>query len=214
MKKLPRNLLAALTLGLLVVSAPALAQTPDDEPPALEGICDGLQGLTPGLYGLCVAYCEAQDADFLSPGDDPSAMNPPHRNILQNYNKLKTEADPSMPCVQQPDDCPCWTEEQLLTVLPPGTNPDANFENACENSPVVTAIENVENGLGVPPAIQLLTFEFSTGLNVCNVANTDYPGGPPQNQMAVTDAELAGCKSSLIAHANANKIDGTVWDCF
>ena len=34
--------------------------TPDDEPPALESDCDGLPG---AAYGLCVAYCEAQDCD-------------------------------------------------------------------------------------------------------------------------------------------------------
>jgi hypothetical protein len=32
--------------------------TPDTDPPAEEGVCDGLGGR---LWGLCVAYCEAQD---------------------------------------------------------------------------------------------------------------------------------------------------------
>jgi hypothetical protein len=32
--------------------------TPDTDPPAEEAVCDGLGGR---VWGLCVAYCEAQD---------------------------------------------------------------------------------------------------------------------------------------------------------
>ena len=87
----------------------ATAQTPDGENPANEDVCDSLIGLTPGLYGLCVAYCEAHDAHILSPGGDPAELDVPNRKILENYNKKKTESDPAMPCVQ-PGPCPCWTD--------------------------------------------------------------------------------------------------------
>jgi hypothetical protein len=48
-------------LGLLALAGGSAAQTSDGRPPANEGICDDLVGATPSLYGLCVAYCEAQD---------------------------------------------------------------------------------------------------------------------------------------------------------
>ncbi len=53
--------------GMLVVTGSATASTPDGETPANEGVCDVLKmdGIHQGLYGLCVAYCEAQDLDQL-----------------------------------------------------------------------------------------------------------------------------------------------------
>ena len=72
---------------LVLVAATGYAQTPDGETPANEGVCDELIGLTPGLYGLCVAFCEAQDCEAtldpvtgevtFDPGRNPS--NPERR---------------------------------------------------------------------------------------------------------------------------------------
>jgi hypothetical protein len=119
--------------GLMVVSGNSLASTPDGETPANEGVCDPLKadGITKGLYGLCVAYCEAQDLDLLGDKD------PPNTRILDNYNKKKTENDPGMPCVQAP--CPCWTTEQLANISNSGGMPtcfiDSNAGTAVlENS--------------------------------------------------------------------------------
>jgi len=60
-----RNLLFSIALssllGLALAPVSALAYgdgTPDTDPPAEEVWCDGLAGR---LWGLCVAYCEAQD---------------------------------------------------------------------------------------------------------------------------------------------------------
>ena len=96
--------------GLLLASGNSLASTPDGETPANEGVCDPLKldGITKGLYGLCVAYCEAQDLDLL--GD----KEPPNTRILANYNKKKTDTDPDMPCIQVP--CPCWSADQLANI--------------------------------------------------------------------------------------------------
>ena len=52
--------LAALTFSF---ATPSLAKTPDGSTPATETICDQYKDDIPGLYGLCVAYCEAQDLD-------------------------------------------------------------------------------------------------------------------------------------------------------
>lgn len=100
---------AALLTGLTMVSGSAVAQTPDGETPANEGVCNVLQapGVSPGLYGLCVAYCEAQDLDSFD-------KEPPNTKILDNYNKRKLASDPAMPCVKVP--CPCWTAEEMTSI--------------------------------------------------------------------------------------------------
>ena len=51
-----------------LISVPLMAQTPDGETPAEETVCDPLKadGITKGLYGLCVAFCEAQDYSALN----------------------------------------------------------------------------------------------------------------------------------------------------
>jgi len=93
----------------LVAASPVIAETPDGETPANEGACDVLKtNATPGLYGLCVAYCEAQDLDIV--GDKET----PNNKILANYNKKKQASDPDMPCVKVP--CPCWTEAEFAAV--------------------------------------------------------------------------------------------------
>jgi hypothetical protein len=102
------------TAGLIVVamlvtfSAPVTADgTPDGTTPANEGVCDVLKGGTPGLYGLCVAYCEAQDLDSFD-------KDPPNTKILNNYRKKMQAGDPDMPCVKVP--CPCWTSAELGSI--------------------------------------------------------------------------------------------------
>jgi len=85
-----------------------MAATPDGSTPANEGACDVLKtNATPGLYGLCVAYCEAQDLDTFD-------KEPPSTKILDNYNKKKLTGDPDMPCLKVP--CPCWTDAELASI--------------------------------------------------------------------------------------------------
>ena len=101
----------ALFTGLAAVSGSAVASTPDGETPANEGVCNVLQGGTPGLYGLCVAYCEAQDLDIV--GDKET----PNNKILANYRRKMAVDDPDMPCIQVP--CPCWSEAELAAITTP-----------------------------------------------------------------------------------------------
>lgn len=97
---------------------PAAAQTPGKTTPASEPMCDTLVDATPGLYGLCVAMCEAQHCvaeynPFTQQVDFDSSCSPSSDQLLANYMKL---ADPSKdpplpPCVQIP--CSCWTEAEI-----------------------------------------------------------------------------------------------------
>ena len=69
MKNCIASFIFFLALGFLP-AAPVIGTTPDLETPAEEGVCDSLKAntVTRGLYGLCVAFCEAQD--FTTP-DEP-----------------------------------------------------------------------------------------------------------------------------------------------
>ncbi len=62
---LKKKLINVVLMAVLAILASpvAYAQTPDGQTPAEETICDQLQvtGVSKGLYGLCVAFCEAQD---------------------------------------------------------------------------------------------------------------------------------------------------------
>lgn len=106
--KLLNRAAAALLASWVLMSGSAAAQTVDGGTPANQGVCNELQNRTPGLYGMCIAYCEAQDLDVV--GDKET----PNNKILANYRKKMQPGDPDMPCIQVP--CPCWTEGQLANV--------------------------------------------------------------------------------------------------
>ena len=102
-----------LILGLLLAGTSVTAKTPDGVTPAEEDVCDILKGGTPGLYGLCVAYCEAQDLDEV----DPSSVAMSKIALLDNYKKKMRPSDPTMPCLNpDPEDCPCFTYDEALAV--------------------------------------------------------------------------------------------------
>ena len=97
--------------------------TPDGQTPAEETICDPLKadGVSKGLYGLCVAFCEAHDfADgnitITEAELDSLAAKAPSGKILANYNKRKQESDPPMPCIVVEPPCPCFTAAQLSEI--------------------------------------------------------------------------------------------------
>lgn len=87
---------------------PAMAQTADGVTPAVEGVCDDLKnpGVSKGLYGLCVAYCEAEASS---------------EAVLRNYNRKKSETDPEMPCLEVVVQCPCWDTDTLAAAEGPSS---------------------------------------------------------------------------------------------
>ena len=105
---------AAVVAVAVFNAVPAFAQTPDGDTPANEGVCDELIGGTPGLYGLCVAYCEAQDLDEFG------VARVPNERLLANYDKRKEFSDPDMPCIKAP--CPCWEPTELAAAYPNGAD--------------------------------------------------------------------------------------------
>ena len=122
MKNLVSGIAIALLLGA-IYTAPIQAQTYDGVTPSDEPVCnvlldenreaEGLLPVTKGLYGLCVAYCEAQDVldDREYTYEEIDAIDGPDDQILAVYNKRKKETDPPMPCtVPLPSECPCFDQ--------------------------------------------------------------------------------------------------------
>lgn len=118
------SLFGFLLLAFMSYGLPASSQTPDGITPARESVCDPLKagGVTKGLYGLCVAFCEAHDAADLSvplTKDNLAKLiaSKPNGQLLQKYNDKKQASDPDMPClnvVVTENACPCWTEGQIV----------------------------------------------------------------------------------------------------
>jgi len=92
------------------------AKTPDGKTPSEETICDPVKSAHPGLYGLCVAYCEARDIgdEFVPAHGNPKRLErfaAHQQNLLDRYDAIRRPEDPPMPCIKQ-DTCPCWGDEQ------------------------------------------------------------------------------------------------------
>jgi hypothetical protein len=99
----------------LVMTADAQAKKPGGPPPAEESVCDPLKGKTPGLFGLCVAFCEAHECQPDFSAEDPFAeCRPGSLQVLENYREKMRPGDPDMPCLQ--GSCPCWNPEQLAAL--------------------------------------------------------------------------------------------------
>ncbi len=110
MTKYVRILCLSVLLGLLSTNLLA-----DGVPPSGEEVCDVLQleGVTPGLYGLCNAYCEAKDCDSYGPYEDQPRSC---QRLFDNYERMRERAnnplDPEMPCLAEESVvCPCWPPE-------------------------------------------------------------------------------------------------------
>ena len=128
MKKL---LLILLAIGMSIYIAPlVVAQTPDGTTPAEESVCDGLEG---AAYGLCVAYCEAQDCDLVS---NTSQDTQSCQSLRKNYAKKTGGAIP--PCDVPVACCICSSG---------GQNPAGQV---CEEIPLSQCIARQGLPIGAP----------------------------------------------------------------
>jgi len=106
-----------------MVGLTATAYTPDGKTPAVETVCDPLttEGVTQGLYGLCLAFCDAQDIASeelpITEADLDALMGAASSgSILDSYNMIKKTTDPYMPCIKVDASCPCWTADELDSI--------------------------------------------------------------------------------------------------
>jgi hypothetical protein len=81
-------LTCAAALGAAAASLAFGDGTPDGSPPAEESVCEAA-GLRGAAYGLCVAFCEANDCDTYP--DSPACDR-----LWENYTKITGEE--TFPC--------------------------------------------------------------------------------------------------------------------
>jgi len=91
-----------ILVGSILIGGSVFAKPPEE-------ICDPIKELTNGLYGLCVAFC----------GNHPSGdlgtleLSKPQLSLLQAYNRIRGDDDPTMPCFKG---CPCFTTDEAELV--------------------------------------------------------------------------------------------------
>ena len=152
-----------------------VAQTGDGETPAEENVCDGLlvEGITPGLYGLCVAYCEAE-----AHGNGNGI-----ERILVNYNRRRQDNEPEMPCLEPEAACPCWDDTLLADA------PDSSTLGVC-GTDVFLSVDYTD------PFVVFLAQGSSPGPTVCF-----YQGPLPPfiSGLATTPTEDGICRDGIQA---------------
>lgn len=199
MKVLVQILLLSIFFGLS--SATAFA---DDLTPAEEEVCDFLQGseFTPGLFGLCNAYCEAKDCDAYGPYEDqPQSC----QRLYDNFVARATGADDPLepPCLEdeEPDPdpdpvlCPCWATD----VTEPIGTADALQEENLPTGEGATGFcfvepENQFIGVGLSDDIgPMVTFILSG-------STCDYGVGddPPLTVSNLLPVEVTSCMVDIV----------------
>jgi hypothetical protein len=169
-----------ISLFLLLVSLFVFFSSPLAAAPANKGVCEDLKakGVTKGLFGLCVAYCEAGANS---------------EQVLENYNRKKKDGDPAMPCLEAQEPvlgCACWntlTRDEIgvdqvpvgCTLDPSGDfiayQSDTNFEylaaaeGTCTHFNIVTGANVSVQGLEPEQ-------EDQCRLEILDLAERDFSG--------------------------------------
>lgn len=204
-----------LTITLFTVSTPTMAGTPDGLTPNTEVVCDGLKGATPGLYGLCIAYCEATDSpEDLSSEAKIAALPKYSAKLLANYDKKRQIGDPQMPCATYYDEtaCPAWTRDQINSVGTHVTSASEGIQYRDDDTEYDAASykylydrESVSNY----PNRYLQNYVYIQSNNVNNYGQFydyeyDYTTGTQvryaYNYITLTDDEYAACDAEIRAH--------------
>jgi hypothetical protein len=167
-----------------------------------QGVCDDLQNATPGLYGLCVSFCEAQDCvpDFSL--DDPfqnCQVSSP--GLLAQYNRRKQADDPSMPCVQEGSACPCWSSDELSQLRHPAPQDTAACLNGASNTRWSILGENATGSYA--------TRVFGDANGSCFISDACDDGsclGVSRN-LQVSPEEGVACQAGASSAAHARNID-------
>lgn len=211
MKRTPA-LFTSILLSL-VLSPVVVAQTPDGEVPASEGVCDDLKadGVTKGLYGLCVAFCEAQDQATISDPIteqelDALSDSAPAGRILANYNKKMTEADPTMPCVKVQEPCPCWTEQEFLDASQSAFDSISNLSNSNVCDDDFSGDGGLYYMVGLIGSAQNLVFAYERkrvgAQPQCEIRRNLGISGGFRRVLTISQGEYVGCRDRIIARQN------------
>ena len=198
-------MISSLIIASSLYAITAQAETPDGQTPAVETVCDPLKadGVTKGLYGLCVAFCEAQDfAEVSTPitEEELDALYDatPSGRLLTNYTKRATLTDPTMPCVVVEPPCPCFTAAELSTI--DGVSRDGiDLTHRADAFPWFTGIsDNYSDRSG-----RITHYAYtSTSKNryTCSYGDVDTITSPSveiDRGMKITEDEYNGCTDLL-----------------
>jgi len=155
---------AVLAILLSVLSSPVIAAVEDCE--VLKG-----DGGTSGLYGMCVAYWNAEAKQNKNGSQQRSGGG--NNRFLDKYNEIRDRVGgPEMPGLNPTSvfDCPCW-DAKFLADITNGSIPDACGENTFDFGSGVIAIHDIA-----------AFDEFSLLL----MAGTPFPGLPTSCSVKLT----------------------------
>lgn len=204
-----------LTVTLFTLSTPTMAGTPDGLTPDSEVICDGLKGATKGLYGLCLAYCEATDSpEDLSSEEKIAALPKYSAKLLENYNKKRQIGDPQMPCATYYDEtaCPAWTRDQINSIGTHVTSAsEGNFQYRYDDTEYDSGsfkyLRDIEYVNGNNRLLQNYVYISSYGgYTVGDFFDYEYDRITDTqvryvyNSIRLTDEEYAACDAEIRAH--------------
>lgn len=84
--------------------------------------CDEVKRSNKRLYGLCNAYCYGNEGPTELIVNDNGTVKITGKTrgsleILENYNKLKKEEDPLMPCINYESACPVFSNDDLNSII-------------------------------------------------------------------------------------------------
>lgn len=203
-------IIIAILVGLITIPQQSFASTPDGETPAQESVCNGLKtdGVTKGLYGLCVAFCEAHDAASLSTQVTVEELAElfeatPSGKILERYNQKRSETDPTMPCINVNEgQCSCWNSEQITALdgvvnsselMPPSSEEfhcsSISTENG--NSLILRELDNTNQ------YTSLAAVNENAGIYKCSFANNTPEIVANNQSINISQQEYLGCKTEI-----------------
>ncbi|MFC1827781.1 hypothetical protein ACFLZQ_07635 [Thermodesulfobacteriota bacterium] len=191
MKKL---LVVVLTLAMAMLTVNAFA--------AEETQCDFLKGEGKGLFGLCMAYCEAHDgpADITTMSEeDLAALNPSSLVLFDLFEKKAGVDGPELPCVNYIGECPVWTQEELDRIGTLGGTFLQDHES--EQPPYWDMYYDSEQvGSLIRHYAQVVAYSYTTGIYIGRYisTNTGYPDA--ERVQYITEDEYNACKQQVIDH--------------
>jgi len=186
-------------LSFMFISLSMLGLTAVASPPN-EGVCDELVGTTPGLYGLCVAFCEAQDCEatydpVTDTVDFDDSCRPSSPKVLDNFNKRAGVGGPPMPCVNiTENECPCWTEAEINEN--PAHYPDPN--TGCRTDPPFAQLYSMPDPFN--PDVALTNYDTNLGAYICSYKGVDLMTDAlsrTARDFEITEDQNATCVASI-----------------
>ena len=148
MSKHPTKLFLAGVIAMALIFAvqgQPRAQTPDGETPAVEAVCDNLQGKA---FGLCNAFCEALDCDDPASADFGGAACD---RLLDRYFSLTGDTLPI--CIDEDEDGVSNSEDNCPVMSNSGQE-DVDSDgigDVCDNCLVIANSDQADtdgNGIG------------------------------------------------------------------